>query len=911
MREFRSIFVRLLVALVAFAGLGALGAPASVADTTSLSDQQAQLKTERAERIKRCQKPVSKAQKRVRKANRAMRKANQRLRRAKKRLRQSKTTRKAKTVRRSKHQVRKAKKRFRKIKQARNKAKRKNRSCRSEVEAWYLNELEKLKPVVPPVKPPVDPPLDPVPTNCVGSQPASFTACGSVGDAYVTDAGPGTGLVLVDGAGQEVGTGVADQYGAKVFHDVEPGPGYTVQTQSGASSQKFPVLAPDENPVPRFYDQIDLKPGLNYVEMRDGVELAMTVRLPFGKTMADGPFPTFIEHSGYQTAAPHDLLGSFLTGKSDPLAPTTSTAIGGLIGPQSGFASVSVQMRGSGCSGGAYDLFGLPTTYDGYDIVEAVAAQDWSKGKVGMGGISYSGISQLFAAGTKPPHLAAIAPMSVTDDVYQGTGFPGGIFNNGFAYSWISERASDARPAPDEGQAWARIMSTTGDPAVGDPALRESQKQHCLDNQELRLQTRDFNDEIENNPFRTAALFDNRAPGAWMKRIDVPVFFLGQFQDEQTGPHFPEALSALQGKDDVWISLQNGVHVDALGPSTVTQWLEFMKLFVAKEVPKMPQLLVRLSDTLYEELADAGSLPVKESGLKDMPNVAAALAAFRQNPRVRILMDNGAAVPGDPGAIGAAWETHFSDWPVPSLTPTTFYLGPDGELSDSATDPGESTYVPDPGAREARTLGANAQGDSWLAQPPYKWDPVHAGNGLGWTSEALSQDTFIAGPSSLDLYLKSNKADTDLQVTLTEVRPDGKETYVQNGWLRASHRAIDPDLSTANNPVQTHLEGDAEDLVADQFNLTRVQIFPVAHVFRAGSKIRVNLQAPGGDRTIWDFDTIETGDTQNTIGFGDVTPSKLVLPVIPGQTAEGNPLPPPTALRGQPSRTYETASNGG
>jgi predicted acyl esterase len=65
-------------------------------------------------------------------------------------------------------------------------------------------------------------------------------------------------------------------------------------------------------------------------------------------------------------------------------------------------------MRGSGCSGGAFDLFDLPTTYDGYDMVETVAAQRWVKGrKVGMVGISFSGITQLFTAGTRPPHLAA------------------------------------------------------------------------------------------------------------------------------------------------------------------------------------------------------------------------------------------------------------------------------------------------------------------------------------------------------------------------------------------------------------------------------------------------------------------------------------------------------------------------
>jgi len=110
-------------------------------------------------------------------------------------------------------------------------------------------------------------------------------------------------------------------------------------------------------------------------------------------------------------------------------------------------------MRGTGCSGGAFDLFGLPVTYDGYDAVETVGNQDWVKGnKVGMGGISFSGITQLFTAGTQPPHLAAIAPMSVTDDAYLSSVYPGGIFNDGFQLDWLEERREDARPAPEGGQ---------------------------------------------------------------------------------------------------------------------------------------------------------------------------------------------------------------------------------------------------------------------------------------------------------------------------------------------------------------------------------------------------------------------------------------------------------------------------
>ena len=73
--------------------------------------------------------------------------------------------------------------------------------------------------------------------------------------------------------------------------------------------------------------------------------------------------------------------------------------------------------------------------------------------------------------------------------------------------------------------------------------------------------------------------------------------------------------------------------------------------------------------------------------------------------------------------------------------------------------------------------------------------------------------------SSLDLYIKSSAKDTDLQVTLSEVRPDGQETYVQNGWLRASHRKLDVKRSTAVDPFPTHLKKDAATLPAGAFTL--------------------------------------------------------------------------------------------
>src|SRR3712207_6287708 len=139
-----------------------------------------------------------------------------------------------------------------------------------------------------------------------------------------------------------------------------------------------------------------------------------------------------------------------------------------------GFTVFDVNMRGTGCSGGAFDFFETLQNLDGYDVIETIARQPWVlHNKVGMMGISYGGISQLFTAQTRPPSLAAIAPLSVIDQT-QTTLYPGGILNTGFAFNWAKERAHEALPAgPDSGQPWAwkRIQE-------GDETCRANQALH-------------------------------------------------------------------------------------------------------------------------------------------------------------------------------------------------------------------------------------------------------------------------------------------------------------------------------------------------------------------------------------------------------------------------------------------------
>jgi hypothetical protein len=274
-------------------------------------------------------------------------------------------------------------------------------------------------------------------------------------------------------------------------------------------------------------------------------------------------------------------------------------------------------------------------------------------------------------------------------------------------------------------------------------------------------------------------------------------------------------------------------------------------------------------------------------------------------------MENGAGSP-TPGLPAPTFELGYRDWPPREIRPTAWYLGPNGTLSH-ARPGGEGTdgFRPDPDARPAQTIPGQGQSESWEIMPAYDWRPFPAGTAAAWSTEPLAEDTTLVGPGSVDVWLRSSAPDTDLQVTLTEVRPDGLEAYVQSGWLRASHRKLDRRRSSAIDPRPTHLERDASPLPAGDFTKIRLAIFAVAHVFRAGSRIRVSLEAPGGDRTRWHFDTASTGGAiVDEIAWGGAHRSRVVLPVVPGVTPPAA-LPPCPGLRGQPCRTYVAAGNGG
>src|SRR5690606_20027896 len=86
------------------------------------------------------------------------------------------------------------------------------------------------------------------------------------------------------------------------------------------------------------------------------------------------------------------------------------------------------------------------TWLDGYDMIEALAAQPWVD-DVALGDQSWPGLSQLFVASTQPPSLRASVAGAVVGDLYRDVFYPGGIQNVGFGHAWAAGRdAGVARP---------------------------------------------------------------------------------------------------------------------------------------------------------------------------------------------------------------------------------------------------------------------------------------------------------------------------------------------------------------------------------------------------------------------------------------------------------------------------------
>ncbi|HEX4466191.1 MAG TPA: CocE/NonD family hydrolase [Solirubrobacteraceae bacterium] len=735
---------------------------------------------------------------------------------------------------------------------------------------------------------------------------SAFNAEGSVEQVYVTGLASGAQVTLLGKKGETVATQTADSLGGLLFRKVTPGKLYKVRLDS-TSEESGPLTVHTQKPSSwnkGTYKQSIPNSGYGYLTTRDGTQLAIDVHPPsFASTKHKGAVPTLIEYSGY--------------GYANPAGPESGLA---QVANELGFAVVDVNIRGTGCSGGAFNYFEPLQNLDAYDVIETIAHQPWVlHHKVGMFGVSYGGISQLFAAQLRPPHLAAIAPLSVVDATAT-TLYAGGVLNTGFAVPWAEDRQFDAEPAgPSSGEHWAYEQIQKGDTT-------------CAANQDLHEEATNLLSEIKENATYNPPVADPLDPVSFVHNIDVPTFMACQFEDEQTGGHCADLAEHFTGTEHKWFTFSNGAHIDSLDPYTLNRLDDFLELYVARQAPiNNSGILHGAAPIVYQAalgLPSEDHVTLPADPIQQLPKYAEALSAFNALPSIRVLFDNGAGSAPAGGTTAAGnpypgFEKSFSAFPIPGTVARSWYLGPAGALAEEpAASEGVDTYTSDASATPLTDYtGGTGPGDLWGIASQWHWNWVQppSGSAVSYVTAPLTADTTAIGGGSVNLWVKSSTPDVDLQATVSEVRPDGNETFVQNGWIRASERKLATtstnmfgETPTAVEPIPTFLASDLQPMPSGEFVPVTIPLYFEGHAYRAGSRIRVTIAAPNGTQPVWSFSqTQPEGTTANvSIAFGPGMPASVILPIVPGVSVPTG-LPACPSLRNEPCRSYQAFVNNG
>jgi putative CocE/NonD family hydrolase len=574
---------------------------------------------------------------------------------------------------------------------------------------------------------------------------------------------------------------------------------------------------------------------------RDGVALDTYVYLPAGP----GPYPTLVVRTLY--GVPISPIGGYASDDDagdddddddagdddddddvgdddDDLSPEEAARIGWPLLTDSGYALVIQVTRGRFRSGGV-DRSWLDDGPDGYDLVEWVAAQPWSDGKIGLFGDSATGASALLAAAANPPSL---------DAVYVQVA-PG----NGMGEDFL----------PDDGADKLESLMVQG-------------ASIAVDVGEEHLAARGI------GPGEVEALF-----------ADVQEYLMALFgglEDPLASPEWmalPVAqrpsLSRLMPYWDAIFSEDQSAYRDGLDATgriqvpvyAVTVWQDvFLKSSVQLhedlQARGVPSRLMVLNGAHYD-INDPSIWPKRvmldwfDHHLRGVDN------GIEAGPPVEFQVQG----------AGAALQA-TSAWPPPSSA-LELYLAGDGSLSSSAPASSEPAreLVYDPEFPVPTLGGLNLLAPSGISDHSVLLD---RGDVLTYVGEPLESDGALAGRITASLYVATDRVDTDFMIKLLDIDPTGSAHAIAEDEIRLRNRNGRASPSLVN-------PGEVLELAYD--------LGPSAYLFRAGHRVGVLITSsnfPAWDRnTNTGLPSWATSEVQTAVNsvFSDAgRPSKITLP---------------------------------
>jgi len=566
------------------------------------------------------------------------------------------------------------------------------------------------------------------------------------------------------------------------------------------------------------------------VPMRDGVRIAVDIYRPD----APGKFPALLAFAIHNKDLQAPEICDFL-----PPQPAWSHLWTGaqeagdtrfLV--SRGYAHVIANPRGVGKSEGfpgPHPFVGVET--DVYDLIEWISQQAWCDGNIGMIGISAFAGAQWVAAKQQPPHLKAIFPYDPCGCYGFRDSFPGGVLHT---FMYLLDHLNVMHIIRDK-------------PGVLPPELEQLWKE-AMNNPDYKMYPHVYNVLTQKgqhmrgffytliNPFDTEENV-KRAEDDF-ERIKVPVY---------TGSG--------------WYAYTYKIHL--LGAQ---HWYWGLKV-PKKLVFTGPAHLERPWHALHNEI-----LRWYDYWLKGINT-----GIMNEKP-VKIWV------------MGANKWLAADDWPIPDTKWTKFYLHSWGRLRTEPYKPSSRDSYDEP--------------DAFVQMPPTMTRTIQK---LRYMTDPLSEDTLVIGPIALYLYASIDQEDTTWIVILKDVGPDVSvrtaregeteiptnlpERELTRGWLKASHRALDPKRSKPWKPWHPLTREAWKPVKPGEIELYAIEILPTANLFKAGHRICLeitSLDLPTGVAGATNVEYIpyhicSSKTTLHKIYHNERYPSHLLLPIIPNK----------------------------
>jgi putative CocE/NonD family hydrolase len=475
---------------------------------------------------------------------------------------------------------------------------------------------------------------------------------------------------------------------------------------------------------------------------------------------------------------------------------------------------------------------------DGSDIMNWIATQPWSNGKIATIGGSYGGKNQWMMAKENNPHHVAMAPYVAPQDEFHDTGRYNGVPKLDLMYTWMMGMDGRVRQSP-AGWNWSALMRhlplVTMDKLNGRdvPVWREWMEHDTLDDYWTPVQMRGFYD-----------------------RFDIPSFNV-------TGWLEGQLKGTVQGYENAVRTGKNpSDHKLIIGP-----WLHGVNNPRNRKVGERdfgPDAIIEL-DRMRDAWLDHRMLGKPQP---DQANVTYFLPVKNE------------------------WRKAEA-WPIPSTSFTEYFLDSGGKANTLFGDgvlrtgtAGAGKYdelVYDP-ANPVPTVSSRTSGArGGLLQGPVDHRSIETRpDVLVYTSEPLREGLEITGPVKARVHISTDVPDTDITVKLLDVYPDGRALNLTEGIARARYR------NSYSKP---------EMMEPGKVYAIEVELFPTSNYFEPGHRIRIEVSSsdfPNFGRNLNTGKNNETTTEMRTartrIMHSKEHPSAIVLPVVPpGKTISFTP----------------------